>query len=155
MTLANTFLEKLAEWRPTERASVSAADASGSVYLTADRADLLGCLVWELAVRRAAPPAGGLAAWAERLADRITGLVEPLTVHEVDALRGEALLRSAGPSPRGDRLLYYEILLRGSGEALLRRYQASHDLGTRREQITFALTHEALAKLVNDLVCAE
>jgi hypothetical protein len=151
MTLANTLLEKLADWLPPERASLAVGDASGSVRLTADRSDQLGCLVWELAVQRSTPPGEGLAAWAEQLAGRVTGLVEPLSVYEVDGLRDEALLRSEGPSQRGGRLFYYEVLLRGNGAALLRRYQASHDAATKREQTAFALTHEVLAKLVDDL----
>ena len=152
MTLANTLLEKLSEWRPPERASLTAAASGWSATLTADRNDVVGCLVWELAVARTAPAGpGGLKAWAERVAGRTTGLVEPLKVLEVDNLRNEALLRSDEPSPRGDSLFYYEILLRGTGAAVVRRYQAWHDPAKKRAQAAFALTHEVLGKLVDTL----
>ncbi len=155
MKLDEALLEKLADWRADSRRSLAASveGCPWTVALTADRADQLGCLVWELALRRATPPgpARPLGAWAERTAGRVTGLLEPLKVVEVDSLRNEALLRSQEPARRGDELFYYELLLKGSGEALLRRYHASRRGKARREQVAFALTHEALAKLVADL----
>lgn len=155
MTLDEALQEKLAEWRSDSRRSLTASAEGGpwSVALTADRADPLGCLVWELTLRRATPPGPDrpLQAWSERTAGRITGLLEPLKVVEVDGLRNEAMLRSDKPARRGDELFYYELLLKGSGEALLRRYHASRRGKARREQVAFALTHDALAKLVADL----
>jgi hypothetical protein len=155
MTLENTLLARLTEWRPPPgRESLTVTDpASGwSATVSADRQDALSCLVWELAVRRGASAEGGdLRSWAERLAERTTGLVEPLKVLEVDALRNEALLRSDNPSQRGEDLFYYEVLLRGTREAVLRRFQAWHKAGDRREQVPFALTHEALARVARGL----
>jgi hypothetical protein len=69
----------------------------------------------------------------------------------VDAGRGEALLRSQQPTSRAEQLHYYEVLLQAAGKATVRRYQASHQLGEHRKQTAFALTHEALAKLAEDL----
>jgi hypothetical protein len=158
MTLDEILLQKLSEWHPPPgRQDLSVADpASGwAVTLTADQRDVLGCLVWELTVRRTTSATeGSLQAWADRVAARTTGLVEPLTVVEVDTLRDEALLRSNEPSQRGQGLYYYEILLKGTREALVRRYQASHQAGDRREQIAFALTYEVLANLVWTLTAA-
>ncbi|HJT75742.1 MAG TPA: hypothetical protein VJ739_00935 [Gemmataceae bacterium] len=153
MTLDEALLEKLAEWRCDSRRTLTTSAEGGpwSVALTADRADQLGCLVWELALRRATPPGLPLGAWAGRTAGRVTGLLEPLKVVEVDDPRNEAMLRSDKPARRGDELFYYELLLKGNGEAQLRRYHASRRGPARREQVAFALTHEALAKLVADL----
>jgi hypothetical protein len=154
MTLGETLLQRLADWRPQGRQTLTAAPegAGWTVAVTADRCDEVGCLLWELTVRRTPAKAGtSVQAWAERAADRVTGLLEPLKVYEVDPLRDEALLRSDGPAQRGETLFYYELLLKGPGEALLRRYRAAHNGQARREQVTFALTHESLAKLVNDL----
>jgi hypothetical protein len=155
MTLGETLLQRLADWRPQGRHTLTAAPegAGWTAAVTADRADEVGCLLWELTLRRTAPPAAGwsVQAWAGRVAGRVTGLLEPLAVYEVDALRDEALLRSDEPAQRGEALFYYELLLKGSGEALLRRYRAAHNGQARREQATFALTHEALAKLASDL----
>src|SRR5262249_22519771 len=97
-----------------------------------------------------APAGNSLSAWAERVAGRVTGLLEPLKVVEVDAERGEALLRSDQPTQRGEKLFYYEVLLQNTTAASVRRYRALPGNG-RREQVAFALTKEALAKFVADL----
>ena len=52
---------------------------------------------------------------------------------------------------RGDEVFYYEVLLTGTREGLLRRYRAWQNNG-RREQVAFAVTNDALAKLVSDLI---
>jgi hypothetical protein len=156
MTLNDTALQKLADWRPSAgRQTLNLPDqGSGwAVAVTADRHDELGSLVWEVTLQRAAPAAAAatLSGWAQRVADRVTGLLEPLKVVEIDAQRGEALLRSDEPAQRADRLLYYEALLQNTTRATVRRYQGSHQAGGRREQVPFALTNEALAKLIADL----
>ena len=160
MTLENMLMEKLAEWHPPaghHTLTVPDEAAGWAVSVTADRCDVLGCLVWELAVRRTADaPAGEkLHAWADRIAARVTGLLESLKVHEIDIERNEGLLRSTAPLQRGESLFYYEAVLHGTAAATVRRYQAAH-LGTsRREQVAFALTHETLAKLAADLTAAK
>src|SRR5262245_61901718 len=99
MTLAETLLPKVSEWRPAGPGRHSWAKAfpehGWAVSLAADRADSLSCLVWELTVQRADGAARPeLRPWAERVAARVTGLMEPLRLLEVDAGRGEAVLRS-------------------------------------------------------------
>jgi hypothetical protein len=157
MTLDAILLQKLSEWKPGKgRQTLNLSDAASgwTVSLAADRCDELGCLVWELNLRRTTPLAGGdakaLHAWGERAARRATGLLEALKLIEVDAQRDEAIVRSATPTPRGNDRLYYEALLTGSGSVRFRRYRGSVD-GVKREQIAFALTHEVLAKLAADL----
>jgi hypothetical protein len=151
MTLASTVREKLSEWRPAAgRQELLVATEEGSLILNADRREELGCLVWELTARPADRAARTLSAWAERIVDRVTGLLEPLKVVEIDVERNEAILRSEKPSSRKDQLFYYEVMLHGTTQATLRRYQAPVTNG-RRDQITFALTHEAIAKLAGDL----
>jgi hypothetical protein len=152
MTLANIVLQKLSEAKPAAgRHELAFTDeASGwSLYVTADRRDDMSLLVWELSLRR--PENGGdVAAWATRLAATTTFPIEPLKVVEIDAPRRQALVRSANPTQRKDRLFYYELILQGTGSALVRRFSASQE-GVKREQIAFALTHEALARLVEEL----
>jgi hypothetical protein len=72
---------------------------------------------------------------------------------EVDGERQQAQLRSEEPLQRADKRFYYEVVLGASGSAVLRRFQAATN-HTRREQVTFALTHEALAKLVSDVTAS-
>jgi hypothetical protein len=104
-----------------------------------------------VAVRPAEPrPVADLKARAEEVAGRVTGLLEPLRLVEVDASRQTAQLRSKEPARRGDDALYYELLLRGDGSATLHRYQANRQTPGRAET-PFALTHDALGKLVDDL----
>jgi hypothetical protein len=161
MSLDEAVLQKLADWRPAtgrQTLHVTTPDAGWALVLTVDRADPLGCLVWDFELRRTEPDASDgdqLAAWAGRVAGRVTGLLEPLKVVEVDRPRGQALLRSEAPVSRGDDLFYYEVLLTGTRLASLRRFRAPSKGPGPREQISFALTHEALAKLAGDFAAAE
>jgi hypothetical protein len=122
------------------------------VTLTADRADTLSCLVWELTLARtgAAPEGLTLRGWAEGIAARATGLLEPLKLLEVDDARNEAVLRSTAPARKGERVAYYEVRLHGLDRAVVRRFSADRTK-TGREQTAFALTHEVLAKLAGDI----
>ena len=162
MTLENTLLEKLSEWRPAGEGrhtlAVLDADAGWNVAITADRQDQIGCVVWEMALTRmnaaATTDAAALKAWAERAAGQVKGLLEPLAVVEVDTQRNEALLRSGEPSRRGEGVAYYEILLKGTKEAVARRFQGAA-AGGKRTQVPFTLTHEVLARFAADLTTDE
>jgi hypothetical protein len=155
MTLVKTVLAKASKWKTAERRTLTVPDeGSGwTVSLTADRCDDLGCLLWEVALQRSAGPiaadAAGLQVWAERVVNRVTGLLEPLRL--IEAARLEAQLRSESPTARDEERFYYELLLKAPGIAQLRRYQAADAAGKRRTQVAFALTHEVLAKLAGDL----
>jgi hypothetical protein len=156
MTLDEMVLRKLADWQPPggSRQTLAMPDeGSGwAVSLTVDRHDELSSALWEVHLQRvvAAPAGVTLEGWANDVAKRVTGLLETLWVLEIDAQRNEALLRSNEPSRRSADLFYYEVLLKGTQAANVRRYQASPG-GGRREQVPFVLTHEALAKFVRDL----
>jgi hypothetical protein len=156
MTLAERLLPRLNDWKPAgdgrHSTSESFPEAGWTVQLCADKADSLSCLVWELALTRTTEPPAGmtLKSWAEAVAVRVTGLMEPLKVHEVDDTRSEAVLRSEAPAKKGDALAYYEVRLHGRGKAVVRRFKASK-AAAGREQVAFALTHEVIAKLAGDV----
>ena len=159
MTLNEALLEKLASWKPPPgRASlgVSAEGSPWTATVVADETNPLSSLHWELSLRRAKPTNAATEAelkiWADRVSRRGTGLLENLHVVEVDAVRHQAQLRSEEPSQRGDEVFYYELLLSGTYEVLLRRYKAPRQGAGRREQIASPITHEALAKLVSALI---
>jgi len=154
MTLAENIQQKLAEkTSQTGRHEFGITDEGdgSSLHLTLDRQDELGCLVWELALRRTPAADESLRSWAERIARQVTGLLEPLKVLEIDEQRNEGLLRSATPALRKGKLSFYELLLQGVRTAILRRFQAAADGTGKRVQIAFAVTNDALAKLADDL----
>jgi len=158
MTLAKAVLQKLSNWKHpgSERCSLTtgAEDCAWTATVAADRSDEVGCKVWELSCQRLNGPmatdAAGLRGWAERVAGRVTGLLEPLRVIEIDTPRLTAQLRSQSPSSRDDQEYYHEVLLQAAGAASVRRYQAA-TAAQPRQQVAFAVTQEALAKLVGDL----
>jgi hypothetical protein len=154
MTLAEALLQKLAKWRPDSRQSLDLphAESGWAVALDAGQVEFLGSRLWEVALRPLTPtPVADLPARAEQLAARVTGLLEPLRLVEVDAGRGVAQLRSDRPGQWGDGAFYYEVLLQADGATSVRRYQAPTTDQPRRQQVPFTLTHEALAKIVTDL----
>jgi len=155
MTLDEALLQKLARWRPDsgrQTLEVAHPDSGWAVSLSASQVELLGARLWEVALRRSTPLAGGdLGARAAQVARRATGLLEPLKVLEVDTTRDVALLRSDKPGQWGEGRFYYELLLQADGAVTVRRYQTPDRGEPRRQQVAFTLTHEALAKLVRDL----
>jgi hypothetical protein len=154
MTPDTTLLQRLADWRPEGgRQALDVVDPGlgWAISITAECVDQVGCRFRELELRPPSGlPAGDLAGRAGRVASRVTSLLKPLRVVEVDAAGDIALLRSDAPTTWGGGLCYYEVLLRGDGAATVRRYRAP-DAGQPRRQHAFALTYEALAKLVRDL----
>jgi hypothetical protein len=156
MTLDETLLRKLANWRPDSARQTAAVEADGwRADVTADAVDTVGAKLWEVALQRTAPEANPapLAEQAARIAARVTGLMEPLRLVELDPAHDVAQLRSAAPAAKGESLYYYEVERRTDGRSKLRRFQAGN-AAAKREQVPFALTHEALAKLVSDLASA-
>ena len=142
MTLDETVLRKLASWRPArgsrQTLAVPDEDSGWAVNLVVDRHDELSSAFWEITLQRVAPARSEstLVSWAKGVADRVTGLLEPLEVLEIDSSRNEALLRSDEPTQRGADLFYYEVLLKGTQTAQIRRYQGSPGDG-HREQVSF------------------
>jgi hypothetical protein len=159
MSLAETLLEKLADWRPAGEGRPSAGIAlpehGWTVGLTAEKADSVGCRLTQLEATRSEPVAdddAALEAHVRRAAGRATGLLEPLRLVEIDRGRHVALLRSDAPAAKGDAVQYYEVQFQGRNRVTVGRFKAKKVSPAGREAIPFALTHEALAKLVDDLV---
>jgi len=158
MTIAEQLQPKLSEWTPAGdgRADLTLKFDNDRwvVSLSADKVDTLGCLLSEVIVASTAETVmsnADLRSRAESAAKRVTGLMEPLRFLELDEQRGEAMLRSESPTRRSTALAYYEVLMTTHGRIDLRRYQRADD-ASARQQVPFALTHEAIAKVINDLV---
>lgn len=151
MTLCEKLRQKLSDGPPGPgRADVLISDESGwTVTLTLDKHEELSCLIWEVKAQSALP-AANLRGWADAIATRVSGLFEPLKVLEIDEGRKQAILRSEKTSRRKDVQVYFEVFLESPTSVVVRRYQVPASL--KREQTSFALTHEAMIKLVTDLI---
>lgn len=155
MTLENQLLQRLANWRPdsaSDRLTVDDVPSGWRATVQADTVDSVGCRLLEVGVARLSPlpnPAP-LPDRAEAVARRVTGLLEPLRLVEVDGSSEVAQLRSAAPAVKGETLAYYEVTLHGHGAAQVARYESTQSAG-KRQQVPFTLTHEAIGKLVRDL----
>src|SRR5262245_19606883 len=113
MTLEETRQRKLASWRPdtqSQTLSVDHADSGWKLDLHAECVDTVGARLREHQLTRTRPAAEPvpLAEQARRIANQVTGLLEPLRLLEMDAGRDLAQLRSQAPAQRGGDLHYYE-----------------------------------------------
>jgi hypothetical protein len=91
--------------------------------------------------------------WGTRLASRVTYLMEPLKVIEIDAQGGEVQLRSQAPTPRADKRGYYEMRLFRNGTLRMERF--AYDETTReRRPVTCQLTREVLERLADDVAAS-
>jgi hypothetical protein len=158
MTLDAMVLQRIADWRPsgTGRELLSIQDPSSGwiVQLVSDRQAEFSIALWEMEIRwsgnLATNPLQALTQWARHVSN-LSGLLESVPIVEIDHQRIQALLRSTEPAQRDGHGFYYEILLEADRGASVRRYQCAKP-GIRREQVAFVLTHEALAKLVREVV---
>ncbi|MBS0204118.1 MAG: hypothetical protein JSS49_14525 [Planctomycetes bacterium] len=137
--------------------AVAVADGSGvtlSIELLSVEALGVSCEELRLEV-----PALGAATldvlkkWGDGLCKRVTYLLENLGPLEYDATSQEVLIRSTPPdqgTPGTSK--YYEVLLssHGAGRFSLRRFR-NDSANPGRIPVPIQVTHEQLAKLVNDL----
>jgi hypothetical protein len=92
-----------------------------------------------------------LKAWGDRIAARVTYLMEPLIVQEQDALAGDVEIRSHAPTTRGNRRAFYEVRIGRAGA--LRLARVSFDESTRRRSaIDCMMTREVLERLIDDII---
>jgi len=92
-----------------------------------------------------------LRAWADRIAARVTYLMEPLVVFEHDRHGGEVELRSRTPTPRGAQRAYFEVRLNQHGRMSLSRVAFNTET-RRRQPAVCQMTREVLERLADDLV---
>lgn len=94
-----------------------------------------------------------LAAWGERLARRVSYLMEPLKVLEIDAEAGAVEIRSDKPTPRAELRSYYEVRLGRAGTCRLQR-RVFDEGARRRRPASCQLTREVFERLVDDIVAS-
>ncbi len=94
-----------------------------------------------------------LRSWGDRLAARVTYLMEPFKILEIDAEDGKVCLRSESPTTRNQKRSYYEIRLGKSGTLRMERH--TFDEAARvRDRSTCQLTREVLERLADDIVAS-
>jgi hypothetical protein len=98
-------------------------------------------------------PSQALNAWGRRLADRVTYLLEPLKVIEIDAGGGEVQVRSVSPSARADQRGFYEVRLRKQGILRMERF-VFDDATRQRRRASCQLTREVLERLADDIAAS-
>jgi hypothetical protein len=94
-----------------------------------------------------------LKGWGDRLASRVTYLMEPLKVVEIDAGGREVQMRSQRPTPRDEQRGYYEIRLFGHGALRMQRCVFNDETRERR-QTPCQLTREVLERLADDIAAS-
>jgi hypothetical protein len=132
------------------------ADGGPAVEVDFTAVDSLGCAFRELRISADElknVPFDILKAWAARLCDKVTYLLEHIGPLEMDADAQTVLARSTPPSKEPDQTAFYEILVKAPGTLSLRRYTRPAQSPDRRA-IDVRITHEVLVKLVHDLVAA-
>ncbi|MFO0863051.1 MAG: hypothetical protein U0744_00050 [Gemmataceae bacterium] len=151
MTLENQVLEKLADAGPSATPrTITAQEGPWTIEIHAQKSDEFSVMIDSVEVRRDAP-AGDAKSWADGIASRPSGLLEPLRLLEADKGKNEAIVRSSKPQTKGDEVRYYEVHVQGAEKAEVHRYKASKQPGAAREPTPFPMTHEAVGKLAHGL----
>jgi hypothetical protein len=128
---------------------------TGSGRIEADllAVDAIGCSFLTLAYstdKLAGLPIDELKKLSESLIARLTYLLEPIGIVEVDRDRASVQLRSKPPQKGDDGTSYYELMVRRGGDVTLSRYQKKP--GQIREIVSAHVTREVLQRLAEDFV---
>ena len=94
-----------------------------------------------------------LRAWGERLAARVTYLLEPLKVIEIDAGGGEVQIRSQAPTARAQQRGFYEVRLYKQGSLRMERF-VYNDATRERQRTACQLTREVVERLADDIAAS-
>ncbi len=125
-----------------------------TLYLTAlDTVGVAYSSLEFITTSRAEWSSDALREWGERLAGRVTYLMEPLKVLEIDAGGGEVQIRSQSPTPRADQRGYYEVRLSRQGALRMERFALDPDT-RHRHPTNCQLTREVLERLADDIAAS-
>jgi hypothetical protein len=136
--------------------AVTVEDGTNRLTLNLTALDSVGLSLTALEFTTTSRPEWTLEAlrgWAERLTGRVTYLMEPLKLFEVDAGGGEVQIRSQSPTTRAERRGYYDVHLFQNGSFRMERF--AFDEGTReRRRVPCQLTREVLERLADDVAAS-
>jgi len=94
-----------------------------------------------------------LRAWGERLSARVTYLLEPLKVIEIDAGGGEVQIRSQARTARAQQRGFYEVRLYKQGSLRMERF-VYNDATRERHRTACQLTREVVERLADDIAAS-
>ena len=135
---------------------VTAEDGASrlTLHLTAEGPVGLAFSALDFATRtRAEWTPEALKTWGDRVAARVTYLMEPLVVLEHDVAGGEVELRSQSPTPRAQQRAFYEVRLNRQGALRLARILFD-EAARQRRPADCQMTREVLERLTDDLVAS-
>jgi hypothetical protein len=136
--------------------TVTVEDGPNRVTLQLTALDTVGVAFTALEFATTSRPewsSDALKAWGDRLSSRVTYLLEPLKVLEIDSGGGEVQIRSQSPTPRAERRGYYEVRLFRQGSLRMERFAL--DEATRERRPTpCQFTREVLERLADDIAAS-
>jgi hypothetical protein len=136
--------------------SVTVEDSPNRLTLHITALDTIGvaCTALEfVTTSRSDWSSDSLKEWGTRLAARVTYLMEPLKVVEIDTQGGELQIRSQSPTPRAEQRGYYEIRLFRQGNLRMERF-ALDETTRQRRPTSCQLTREVLERLADDIAAS-
>jgi hypothetical protein len=89
-----------------------------------------------------------LTAIADQLATKLTYLLEPLRVLEIDGAAGVVQMRSAPPYKTPEQVTYYEVVVQRGGSISLLRYEKL--TGSPRSLRSAIVTKEVFCRIAED-----
>lgn len=130
------------------------ADGSATIEIDFTAVDTLSCAFREIRVSAdefRAASFESLKAWAEAICRKVTYLLEHIGPLELDPQAQTVLVRSHPPTKEPACISFYEMQVQSPGVVRLRRYTRDPQ-SDDRQQVDVQVTHEALQKLVRDVV---
>lgn len=151
MKLRDDFLQELRNLIGQTQQRVVASDGPRTVKCRVEMCDALSAAVTDFALETgelANAEIAKLQAASQALCQRVTYLLEPVSPIEIDSSGCVVQMRSNPPHKDDNGLRYYELTLRRGGCVSLSRYEKQ--AGNARAVVPATLTHEVLARLVED-----
>jgi hypothetical protein len=136
--------------------AVTVEDGPNRLTLSLTALDTVGVAFDSLefvATDRAQWSSDALRSWGERLAARVTYLLEPLKVIEIDAAGGEVQIRSQAPTARAQQRGFYEVRLYKQGSLRMERF-VYNDATRERQRTACQLTREVVERLADDIAAS-
>lgn len=152
MTYYDTIEQELHRLAMLGRGTLTAADDdAGSLQAELLQVDPLAVAFTSFVFtsdRLASVETAQLTRIADALASKLTYLLEPLRVIEVDGQAGAVQMRSHPPYQRERQTRYYEVLVQRGGSLSLVRYERPP--GQARNPIAAHVTREVFHRLADD-----